>query len=174
MEDEWFATHLLLRASSELAEHALCISIEDEDGQFLLIEAADHLPDWITPEGVVNRVWIHDGHLHLVAASDLRKSLTKPSRFRGRSNWCATRPCSMTAPDDVEAAALACVRVSINSIESPPPYTRISTAPSRTGARGGATAHSQLRCRHPVARPAQLSLGISSRPLPTAHPTHIL
>ncbi|ETS63601.1 hypothetical protein PaG_01900 [Moesziomyces aphidis] len=106
MEDEWFATHLLLRASSELAEHALCISIEDEDGQFLLIEAADHLPDWVTPEGVVNRVWIHDGHLHLVAphlAQISDEAIPIP-----RAIELVRDPSVLTtAPDDVEAAALA-------------------------------------------------------------------
>jgi hypothetical protein len=33
----------------------LC-SVYDADGQFLLIEAADALPSWITPENVENRV----------------------------------------------------------------------------------------------------------------------
>ena len=31
-------------------------SVYDADGQFLLIEAADALPSWITPENVENRV----------------------------------------------------------------------------------------------------------------------
>ena len=31
-------------------------SVYDADGQFLLIEAADALPSWITPEKVENRV----------------------------------------------------------------------------------------------------------------------
>lgn len=106
MEDEWFATHLLLRASSELAEHALCISIEDEDGQFLLIEAAEHLPDWVTPESVVNRVWIHNGHLHLVAphlAQNSDEAIPIPQAI-----GLVRDPSVLTrAPDDVEAAALA-------------------------------------------------------------------
>ena len=28
----------------------------DADGEFLLIEAADALPDWVTPENATNRV----------------------------------------------------------------------------------------------------------------------
>ncbi len=66
IEDEWFAAHLLINASAHFGQHGLCISIEDEDGQFLLIEAADCLPEWVTPETVLNRVWIFDGHLHLI------------------------------------------------------------------------------------------------------------
>jgi hypothetical protein len=30
--------------------------VEDEDGQFLLIEAADALPKWLKPETANNRV----------------------------------------------------------------------------------------------------------------------
>ncbi|GAC73625.1 MADS box transcription factor [Moesziomyces antarcticus T-34] len=108
MEDEWFATHMLLRASasSELTEYALCISIEDEDGQFLLIEAAEHLPDWVTPESAINRVWVYGGHLHLVAPHHADNSGDAIPILRAidlvRDPSVLTR-----APDDVEAAALA-------------------------------------------------------------------
>lgn len=63
VEDEWFLTYILRDAS-----HALnaCVSVEDEDGEFLLIEAADTLPSWICPENAKNRVWLFDGALHLV------------------------------------------------------------------------------------------------------------
>lgn len=33
-----------------------CIRIEDNDGEFLLIEAADFLPKWLDPENSANRV----------------------------------------------------------------------------------------------------------------------
>lgn len=32
------------------------ISINDTDGEFLLIEAAEHLPSWVTPSNAYNRV----------------------------------------------------------------------------------------------------------------------
>ena len=35
-------------------EHAC--RVFDTDGEFLLIEAADHLPSWLTPTTAVNRV----------------------------------------------------------------------------------------------------------------------
>lgn len=35
-------------------------------GQFLLIEAADHLPRWVSPATADNRVFFSDGKLHLV------------------------------------------------------------------------------------------------------------
>ena len=58
-------------------------SIRDTDGEFLLIEAANELPAWVSPENAENRVgqlsrslliadgkvWLKDGHLHLVPLS---------------------------------------------------------------------------------------------------------
>lgn len=38
----------------------------DEDGDFVLIEAAYSLPRWLKPELAPNRVWWHGGRLHLV------------------------------------------------------------------------------------------------------------
>ena len=106
IEDEWFATHLLLRASTQFAQHRLCISVEDEDGQFLLIEAADHLPDWIAPEAVTNRVWIFDGHLHLIPP--YHKSIDDGSLSVPHGIALVTDQQTLTrASDDVEAAAFA-------------------------------------------------------------------
>lgn len=33
--------------------------VEDNDGEFLLIEAADHLPKWLNPDSSENRVGLH-------------------------------------------------------------------------------------------------------------------
>jgi hypothetical protein len=59
-------------------------SIRDTDGEFLLIEAANDLPAWVSPDNAENRVswtlfvrrsqadsqlWLADGHLHLVPLS---------------------------------------------------------------------------------------------------------
>ena len=38
----------------------------DNDGCFLLIEAALTLPRWLKPEVADRRVWVHDGRLHIV------------------------------------------------------------------------------------------------------------
>lgn len=66
VEDEWLATYFLLKATEHFKEQQFVVSVENEDGQFLLIEAAAHLPPWITPETATNRVWLYDGHLHLI------------------------------------------------------------------------------------------------------------
>ncbi|KXZ46865.1 hypothetical protein GPECTOR_40g599 [Gonium pectorale] len=51
----------------------------DNDGQFLLIEAAYALPRWLKPDVATNRVWLRCGRLHIVplpsaAAPDLPPS----------------------------------------------------------------------------------------------------
>lgn len=106
IEDEWFATHLLLRASIHFAQQQLCITVEDEDGQFLLIEAADHLPDWVTPEAVANRVWIFEGHLHLIPPhykSNEDSSLSTSDAVR----LVEDKTTRTRVSDDIEAAAFA-------------------------------------------------------------------
>jgi hypothetical protein len=42
------------------------LSIRDTDGEFLLIEAANELPSWVSPENAENRLWLSGGHLHLL------------------------------------------------------------------------------------------------------------
>jgi hypothetical protein len=43
--------------------------IRDTDGEFLLIEAANSLPSWVTPENSTNRLWLQGGQLHLIPLS---------------------------------------------------------------------------------------------------------
>lgn len=43
--------------------------IVDSDGEFLLIEAADHLPKWANPDTCENKVYISNGSVHLVQNS---------------------------------------------------------------------------------------------------------
>lgn len=44
----------------------LSIRVWDTDGEFLLIEAAFHLPKWLNPETSTNRIFIRGGNLHIV------------------------------------------------------------------------------------------------------------
>ncbi|XP_034691589.1 protein ecdysoneless homolog [Vitis riparia] len=69
LDDEWFVVFLLFQIS--LAFPSLSIRVWDTDGEFLLIEAAFHLPRWINPENSVNRVFIRRGELHIVPKSRL-------------------------------------------------------------------------------------------------------
>ncbi|KAI6692147.1 hypothetical protein NL676_019857 [Syzygium grande] len=64
LEDEWFAVFLLFHISREFPD--LSVRVWDTDGEFLLIEAAFHLPRWLNPETSLNRVFIRRGDLHIV------------------------------------------------------------------------------------------------------------
>lgn len=54
VDDEWFIVWLLKRLSEEYPE--CVVKVEDDDGEFLLIEAAEVLPNWVTPQNAENRV----------------------------------------------------------------------------------------------------------------------
>ncbi|KAF8081978.1 hypothetical protein N665_0854s0015 [Sinapis alba] len=69
LEDEWFAVFLLFRISA--AFPSTSIRVWDTDGEFLLIEAAFHLPRWLNPETSRNRVFIRGGDLHIVPRNRL-------------------------------------------------------------------------------------------------------
>jgi hypothetical protein len=51
IDDEWFIVYILHMLSQEYI-----ISVQDEDGEFLLIEAADYLPPELEPDNTSNRV----------------------------------------------------------------------------------------------------------------------
>ncbi|CAL1696402.1 unnamed protein product [Somion occarium] len=77
VDDEWCAVWLLWQISSKWD---VVISVSDSDGEFLLIEAAEHLPSWVTPSNAENRVWIYESHLHLVPLSHVSALASKPRR----------------------------------------------------------------------------------------------
>ncbi|TKY69958.1 ecdysoneless-like protein [Spatholobus suberectus] len=64
LDDEWFAVFLLFRIS--LRFPSLSLRLWDSDGDFLLIEAAFHLPRWLNPDTARNRVILRAGNLHIV------------------------------------------------------------------------------------------------------------
>ncbi|CAD5335922.1 unnamed protein product [Arabidopsis thaliana] len=80
LEDEWFAVFLLFRISAAFPSNS--IRVWDTDGEFLLIEAAFHLPRWLNPETSLNRIFIRGGDLHIVPRSRLPDpSLVASLRF---------------------------------------------------------------------------------------------
>ncbi|EXC35466.1 hypothetical protein L484_026773 [Morus notabilis] len=64
LEDEWFVVFLLFEASRRFPD--LSVRVWDTDGEFLLIEAAFHLPRWLNPDNSLHRVLIRRGDLHIV------------------------------------------------------------------------------------------------------------
>ncbi|CAK9168162.1 unnamed protein product, partial [Ilex paraguariensis] len=64
LDDEWFIVFLLFHTSLHFPN--LSIRVWDTDGEFLLIETAFHLPRWLNPDTATNRIFIRNGHLHIV------------------------------------------------------------------------------------------------------------
>ena len=65
--DEWLIVYLLRELSKEFKD--AWIRIYDTDGEFLLIEAANALPKWLTPEVAEHRVWINTHRLLVIPLS---------------------------------------------------------------------------------------------------------
>ncbi|XP_067876574.1 protein ecdysoneless homolog [Heterodontus francisci] len=64
VDDEWLIVYLIQQVTKEFPD--LVASIEDNDGDFLLIEAADYLPKWLNPDTSANRVFFYRGELHII------------------------------------------------------------------------------------------------------------
>ncbi|KAK9400641.1 protein ecdysoneless like [Crotalus adamanteus] len=64
IEDEWFIVYLIKEITKEFPE--LLARVNDNDGEFLLIEAADYLPKWLSPENSMHRIFFHSGELCII------------------------------------------------------------------------------------------------------------
>ncbi|XP_028982844.1 protein ecdysoneless homolog [Betta splendens] len=64
VEDEWFIVFLLQQITQAFPD--LAASVYDNDGEFILIEAADYLPKWLNPDTSENRVFLYRGELHIL------------------------------------------------------------------------------------------------------------
>lgn len=63
-EEQWLITFLLLRLTERFTDAS--IAIRDSDGEFLLMDAAFHIPSWLDPENSVNRVFLRQNALCLI------------------------------------------------------------------------------------------------------------
>ncbi|KAK9810974.1 hypothetical protein WJX73_002490 [Symbiochloris irregularis] len=70
IEDEWFITWFLKLCTAK--DPDIAVHIWDNDGSFLLIEAADALPKWLKPDIEQNRVWLYNGELHIIPLPDMQ------------------------------------------------------------------------------------------------------
>ncbi|PKI62545.1 hypothetical protein CRG98_017066 [Punica granatum] len=80
LEDEWFVVFLLFHITRKFPD--LSARVWDTDGEFLLIEAAFHLPRWLNPSTSLNRVFIRRGDLHIVPKTKIPSpSITDSLKF---------------------------------------------------------------------------------------------
>eukprot|EP00903_Cladosiphon_okamuranus_P017102 g15757.t1 len=64
VSDEWLVCYLLFTITSTFTE--LTARVTDNDGEFLLIEAATTIPPFLSPANSNHRVWVRSGKVHLV------------------------------------------------------------------------------------------------------------
>ena len=74
VEDEWLIVYLLRELT--LSHPNLWVRVLDTDGEFLLVEAANVLPKWLSPETDRNRTWIHAGKLLIIPSSSSSSAAT--------------------------------------------------------------------------------------------------
>lgn len=82
VEDEWFIVFMLREIS--LSHPSAWIRVSDADGEFLLVEAANVLPSWLSPEMDRHRVWIHNGHLYIIPL-ETESSVSTPKNMTLRN-----------------------------------------------------------------------------------------
>ncbi|RHZ61180.1 hypothetical protein Glove_349g126 [Diversispora epigaea] len=79
IEDEWFIVFLLRHISKKFP--SVVIKVTDNDGEFLLIEAAMQIPSWMEPSNTENRVFIYQNDLHLIIPSSSSEHTTTATRI---------------------------------------------------------------------------------------------
>ncbi|KAI0836124.1 SGT1-domain-containing protein [Hypoxylon sp. FL0890] len=102
VEDEWLIVYLLRELTRSFP--TLWVRIFDSDGEFLLVEAANVLPKWLSPEIDSNRAWIHDGKLYIIplAASSGEK---RPLSLDEAVRYIKSSPNTLVHSTFVEAEA---------------------------------------------------------------------
>ncbi|KAG2224647.1 hypothetical protein INT45_007892, partial [Circinella minor] len=64
IHDEWFIVFLLRLITEKIPDSV--VTLEDNDGDVLLIEAAMALPAWLDPSNSQNRVALYQGQVHII------------------------------------------------------------------------------------------------------------
>ncbi|KAF4733330.1 hypothetical protein FOZ62_023746 [Perkinsus olseni] len=112
LHDEWLLLSLLISLTRKYSEVAC--QVADVDGDPLLIEAAAALPKWLSPENAGNRVWIHEGMLHICP----KKPSEQPPDIKPLE---VDNALDMVFDEDCETIAAPSVqRCIINKIKSAP------------------------------------------------------
>ncbi|KAF6815535.1 ecdysoneless-like protein [Colletotrichum sojae] len=104
IEDEWLIVFILRELSRSRPD--AWIRIFDNDGEFLLVEAANVLPKWLSPENDQYRVWINNGRLRIIPFEQC-SSPTKPTSLTlaGAVSIIGKRPESLVHSEFIEAEA---------------------------------------------------------------------
>ncbi|XP_021059488.1 protein ecdysoneless homolog [Mus pahari] len=106
IEDEWFIVYVIKQITQEFPE--LVARIEDNDGEFLLIEAADFLPKWLDPDNSANRVFFHHGELCIIPVPRKSERMSwlpmTPPTIQQALSIISAHPEAVLASESIQAA----------------------------------------------------------------------
>ncbi|KAI0969108.1 SGT1-domain-containing protein [Xylaria arbuscula] len=102
VEDEWLIVYLLRKLTTTFP--SLWVRVFDSDGEFLLVEAANVVPNWLSPEIDTHRVWIHQGKLQLLPLS-ASSGARRPLSLAEAVSHIKTHPESLVHSPLIEAEA---------------------------------------------------------------------
>lgn len=106
IEDEWFIVYVIKQITKQFPE--LVARIEDNDGEFLLIEAADFLPKWLDPDNSANRVFFHRGELCIIPVPRKSERISwlpsTPPTVQQALRIISAHPEAVLASESVQAA----------------------------------------------------------------------
>lgn len=105
VEDEWLIVYILRELTR--IHPSLWVCVFDSDGEFLLIEAANVLPKWLSPEMDRHRAWIHKGQLVIIPVADRDGSEPAPRNLslQQAMDFVRSKPDSLVHSPFVEAEA---------------------------------------------------------------------
>ncbi|KAI1632037.1 SGT1-domain-containing protein [Biscogniauxia mediterranea] len=102
IEDEWLIVYLLRELTKSFPN--LWARVFDSDGEFLLVEAANVLPKWLSPEIDSNRDWIYQGTLQILPLS-ASSGEKRPLSLREAIDHIKRKPDSLLHSTFIEAEA---------------------------------------------------------------------
>jgi hypothetical protein len=107
IDDEWFVVWLLLQLTRRWP--GVVAEVTDNDGQFLLIEAALEIPRWLKPANAAHRVFLSGGALHIVPLARDGGADGQITASEGVSLVCCERVATQ-APSDTSEAVMRRLR----------------------------------------------------------------
>lgn len=121
IKDEWYIVYLLHKLTSKF-ERQIAVKVNDSDGEFLLIQSANYLPDWASSAAdncMDNRVFIYNGQLHIIPPATSPAQITYLPAFGSIKNSLHGAKCVFDFPSVTRAGNLVqeCINKQINIFE---------------------------------------------------------
>ncbi|XP_023229269.1 protein ecdysoneless homolog [Centruroides sculpturatus] len=110
IEDEWFIVFLLMQLTKE-DEH-LVVKVKDNDGEFLLIEAAESLPKWLNPDTSENRVYIYRQNINIISSTQVPAQSSVPTE-KPKISDCIKAVVSTSCPTKASQAIQQAIKYRI-------------------------------------------------------------